>query len=253
LKFKEGDKVYNWTILNLALNEGKKRWLVKCICGKEKIVSQEALAAGRSKSCGCKRGRDLTGQVFGNLTVIMKAVRGDKVRGWVCKCICGNQTLIRAQSLIKGDTTSCGCVGLEKKKEVFRKLRKEPGRVAITGRFGSYKHSAKKRGFEFHLTRQEFEELVKQQCFYCDVEPQSEIRKYNNNPNYSKEAIERSIIKINGIDRVDSSKGYFKDNCVPCCKNCNIAKSNLSQVEFYDWLSRLLNKQINLGTIQLVS
>lgn len=32
---------------------GNKKWLCKCSCGKEKIVSGESLRTGRTKSCGC--------------------------------------------------------------------------------------------------------------------------------------------------------------------------------------------------------
>lgn len=31
---------------------------------------------------------------------------------------------------------------------------------------------------------------------------------------------------VNGLDRMDSSKGHTKENCVPCCRECNQAKMN---------------------------
>lgn len=43
-------------------------------------------------------------------------------------------------------------------------------------------------------------------------------------------------ITDNGIDRVDNSKGYTSDNCVPCCWACNNAKKNNSSSEFLAWV-----------------
>lgn len=43
----------------------------------------------------------------------------------------------------------------------------------------------------------------------------------------------------NGIDRVDSAQGYVLTNVVPCCKQCNRAKSDLSREEFLTWVERV--------------
>lgn len=29
---------------------------------------------------------------------------------------------------------------------------------------------------------------------------------------------------VNGLDRIDNSKGHTKENCVPCCRECNQAR-----------------------------
>lgn len=53
---------------------------------------------------------DLTGQKFGNLTVLEKT--NERKNGeilWLCKCDCGNITKIRGRYLREGHTTSCGC------------------------------------------------------------------------------------------------------------------------------------------------
>jgi hypothetical protein len=34
---------------------GKSRWLCRCLCGKEKVVTYSNLTSGNSKSCGCLR------------------------------------------------------------------------------------------------------------------------------------------------------------------------------------------------------
>jgi hypothetical protein len=64
---------------------------------------------------------DLTGRVFGELTVVVKGSikPGAKEYNWVCKCSCGNTISVRAGNLKDGKTKSCGChwlVGKGKKK-----------------------------------------------------------------------------------------------------------------------------------------
>jgi len=79
-----------------------------------------------------------------------------------------------------------------------------------------YKKSAERRKLPFTLTESEFEELTKKNCDYCGEPP--ELRAYSPS---------QKARPVMGIDRVDSSKGYESDNCVPCCKECNFLKSNL--------------------------
>ena len=55
---------------------------------------------------------ELTGQRFGKLEVISRAPNNKQHRTmWNCKCDCGNVKTISSQSLKRGATTSCGCVG----------------------------------------------------------------------------------------------------------------------------------------------
>ena len=41
------------------------------------------------------------------------------------------------------------------------------------------------------------------------------------------------VLKCNGVDRVDNTKGYSVDNSVPCCKFCNTAKHTMSEGDFF--------------------
>jgi hypothetical protein len=43
----------------------------------------------------------------------------------------------------------------------------------------------------------------------------------------------------NGIDRVDNTLGYSKENCVSCCKICNYMKQVLTLEEFYSHIRRI--------------
>lgn len=57
--------------------------------------------------------KDLTGMIFGRLTVIgldrrEKAKYGTRIY-WRCVCSCGKEIVARGENLKKGTTKSCGC------------------------------------------------------------------------------------------------------------------------------------------------
>ena len=58
------------------------------------------------------RAKNLKNQKFGNLTVLYRAKiinKENKSAYWKCKCDCGNEVVIRSDSLLKNITTHCGC------------------------------------------------------------------------------------------------------------------------------------------------
>ena len=57
-----------------------------------------------------KTRKDLTGQKFGRLTVIKYAYTKKKAAYWLCKCDCGKEIIIMANSLLSNKTKSCGCL-----------------------------------------------------------------------------------------------------------------------------------------------
>jgi hypothetical protein len=52
---------------------------------------------------------------------------------------------------------------------------------------------------------------------------------------------------FNGIDRVDNTKGYTLENCVPCCTRCNLAKHTMSLTAFKEWVAEVFT-HMNLAT-----
>ena len=80
--------------------------------------------------------------------------------------------------------------------------------------------------------------LAKAPCKYCGLEHSKEIEDRLNESKKQKRLSDH-ILKCNGIDRVDSSKGYTKENSVTCCKHCNTAKNIMSDISFYKWIKRV--------------
>lgn len=54
--------------------------------------------------------KDLTGQKFGKLTVVSRSENKYGRATWLCKCDCGNEKIVQSWNLVKGYTTSCGCI-----------------------------------------------------------------------------------------------------------------------------------------------
>ena len=61
---------------------------------------------------------DLTGQVFGRLTVLGEEnPRTTKELKWLCRCECGKLKAIRGYDLRHNKTLSCGCLRNERVRE----------------------------------------------------------------------------------------------------------------------------------------
>ena len=61
--------------------------------------------------------KDITGQRFGKL-VAVRLAKKRKSNGsavWECRCDCGSETLVRADSLRGGLSKSCGCLRQERR------------------------------------------------------------------------------------------------------------------------------------------
>lgn len=98
----------------------------------------------------------------------------------------------------------------------------------------SYKWAATKRSLSFSLSAEEFRTLTSGNCYYCGIEPVRMVR-----PRKVTGGTDWGDYKYNGVDRKDNSKGYDLNNCVSCCKTCNIAKSDMTFDEFIDYLFRI--------------
>lgn len=101
---------------------GQRRWMCQCDCGGTNIVTTGNLNSGHTTNCGCKKSPDLTGRVFGKLTVIGRSDRRNP-RGkrttpmWECRCECGNITYKATDTLTNPDESMCqeckGRIGAE--------------------------------------------------------------------------------------------------------------------------------------------
>ncbi len=165
--------------------------------------------------------------------------RKNKILYFYCKCECGTTISVRKDLLTGGkkQTKSCGCLQKERAKEVNH-LRKFPTGIKPLNDFiHSYKARAKKGNYEYSLTRNEFINLINLPCYYCGNVPKKLER--------TDWAARNDFLIANGIDRINSDCGYTIKNVVPCCGDCNYAKSNLKQAEFFQLIGRIYKLHVN--------
>jgi hypothetical protein len=173
------------------------------------------------------------GQKFGKLLVtkllVSKQYGTQKKRVWECICDCGNITNVVTGQLTKGATKSCGCLhkitSVENSLKSRHKIVKKD--AALNCIYTQYKGNAKARKYEFNLTKEQFNLLIKSNCFYCGTEPLNlfDKRYYN--------------LFYNGIDRINNTIGYTFENSISCCKMCNIAKNNNTLEYFMQWIKKV--------------
>lgn len=102
-----------------------------CHCGNIFECMPSSILYGNTTSCGCYKRKkviekhivDLTNKRFGKLLVIKLIPKtlypSKEKRKYLCKCDCGNESVVLANSLLSGNTKSCGCLQIE-----LTKLRK---------------------------------------------------------------------------------------------------------------------------------
>ena len=76
---------------------------------------------------------DLTGQRFGRLVAIERATNSKSGKAkWLCKCDCGNETMVFSTSLVRGLSRSCGCLNREVTSDRFSTHRLSKSRLHET-------------------------------------------------------------------------------------------------------------------------
>lgn len=167
-----------------------------------------------------RKANNIIGEKYGKLTVIKRGYSDKKNLYWECKCECGELCYVTSSDLKRGRVNFCKKCNNEKSEK-----------SALLILYNQYKKGSIKRGYKFDLTLNEFNKIIKQNCYYCGSEPKQK---------YHKKGMRYSVI-YNGIDRQDNNIGYILGNCVPCCKFCNLAKSRFNLDEFIEWIESLKN------------
>ena len=136
---------------------------------------------------------DLTGQQFEKLTVVKQVESTKTGRAmWLCKCTCGNTTVVRGVNLISGNTTSCGCnkklgVVTHGKSDTILYHKWQGMKTRCTNTNSNRYQYYGGKGICYDPRWETFE------SFYEDMHEGYEIG--------------------STLDRIDHNKGYSKENC----------------------------------------
>lgn len=133
------------------------------------------------------------------------------------------------------------------------KRQKPAGDISYKELYTTCKRAAAERGLEFAMTMEQHKILSKNKCYCCGTLPSS-YNKYlkidgsrrSGNENISKEAVSRAWVEANGIDRIDSTKGYTLGNIAACCYDCNVAKAEKSLAEYISHCKKVVKFNENL-------
>jgi hypothetical protein len=170
--------------------------------------------------------------------VALKMQGSGRVRNsYLIECRCGTQRYVRVHEwnrLVDGTHKSNiqqGC----RKCNIIDKPTDLKANAAYKLLYVNVKSASRRIKREFTLTLEQATTLYKSNCYYCNSTPANKFKSGN---------VDKFELYYNGIDRVDSKKGYTEDNVVPCCPKCNRAKLDLKQDEFYTLISNIYHYRV---------
>lgn len=227
----------------ISISENKKRVIVKCLCSKcgkysevrlDRFTISTPYATHYCEHCknsyllekSKERYIGLTNGVLKCVDVIRE---GKQIKA-VCECSrCKSMTTVRPDKLryklapqscnncikdLQREITTKRYVNFSGQKTIQEYKETQHDKLRIT----SIKNGAKEREIPFNLTWEKSIKLLHSNCYYCG-KPHAD-----------------------GIDRIDSSKGYNIDNVVACCKICNIMKNKFPLNLFLEHVKLIYKK-----------
>lgn len=182
---------------------------------------------------------NLVGKTFGYLTVIKMAQteKSGKLHAWraICKCSnCGNESFdVNPQSLLRGQTTSCGCRRDQYSKLTGMNSKQYKGCGELNGKYwGLIKNRAEQRGYVVEINIEYAWNLYLKQERKCAL---------SGIPINFAISSKRSSETTASLDRIDSSKGYVEGNVQWVHKHINIMK-NVFEQNYFISLCNLITK-----------
>lgn len=147
--------------------------------------------------------KDLVGEKFGRLTVIKQvedyiSPKGQHAWQWLCKCSCGNETIVTTSRLKGKTTSSCGC--LQKEKVIQRNMKHGERHTRLYSIWADMKHRCYNRKDHY------FSDYGGRGIKVC--------KEWENDYScFCKWAKENGYNNSLTIDRIDVNGNYEPDNC----------------------------------------
>lgn len=195
----------------------KQREIAKIYKCSESLISQKLKSYGLRKDIS----DTYLGKKFYSLRPIKYLGKDEHSHVlFLCACDCGKTKQVLGNSLINGNTKSCGCSSRKRGKEHKLYAGYEEIRAEYWGRVI---RGAKDRGIEVKITIEEAWDIFLKQNRKCALT--GEILHFP----YTRKTAKYSTASL---DRIDSALGYTKENTQWIHKKLQPMKMNMKQDEF---------------------
>ena len=162
---------------------------------------------------------DLTGRRFGRLIVIKRAdeyvsPKGQRHIRWLCKCDCGNDVVVKGNSLKSGNTKSCGCLDSETTAKRNKDICKKYNNYNLSGEYGV---GYTTKGEEFYFDLEDYDK-IKDYCWFLDA--YGYVVSHISGTRSSRRGIKLHRLLVGDFEIIDHINSNKRDN----------RKSNLREV-----------------------
>lgn len=177
------------------------------------------------------RSKDLTGQIFGRLTVEKEGYRKKPYIYWLCNCSCGKTKFVSTNGLKSGAVKSCGCLSPELEFEGYEDISGSYWKRIIRGALG--------RGLEFNISLEyawNLFEVQNRKCALSDLDL-TLVRKWSRDWK----------LQTASLDRIKQDIGYVEGNVQWVHKNINWMKNSFDEDIFKFYCLKVSQKAIQNG------
>ena len=194
---------------------------------------------------------DLIGHKYGRLTVINEAPRytmksGDSKVMWNCICECGNTSVVAANNLRSGTTTSCGCFQKENQSKIISERNREYNRYDIKDDYVIVYDS---NNNYFYIDLDDLDK-IREYYWYIFSHKKSERYVVSNTKNRKRIRLHRFILNLSEdntkvIDHINHNTLDNRKNNLRIvsqgqnCFNHEKLKNNTSGATGVSWLAKL--------------
>jgi hypothetical protein len=177
------------------------------------------------------RWEDLTGKKIGMFSVLKRTEKRTTTGYivYIVKCDCGHVTELSSRDMKRYQ--SCGCKRIE---TLRQKSFKGFGEIGL-GLWSSIIYGAKSRNFKFDISIEFAWNLFLKQNRRCAL---------SNELIYFGTYKSKTRPNTASLDRIDSKKGYLKDNVQWVHKTINLMKQNINEQEFFIWCKKIANYKL---------
>lgn len=236
---------------------------MRCDCGKLKSFEYRGLLKLQYGSCGCFKPKEVKPSPQTQQALDIKEFTYLNVIGWdvkrpnysLCICKCGVEKYVRSDSLLRGDSTSCGCRARTLCSERFKGKFKAD---AVT-RHPLYQIYKSMFSRCYNKNNTDFKHYGGRGITVCDrwTSPKRDITGFYNFLSDMEDTYEKGL----EIERLDVNGNYTPENCKWICRKSQVNNLRVNRVlegfgiklnvaewgEFLGFNCKMLDDRINKG------